>query len=267
MVSVIATISRRMAHSGTPIQPFPNALASDQHSTETNDDALFNLDLLHLKPEHRVWFGVVNLAVRNFMNGLDPSHTYQYTRRLVSNAIRILDKEKKHHEWARRIDPVIIWVACMTSAVGASEHETDNWDYDQIDIIDDFLKPLGCPLHIRRQAAHLAARVSATAKSSNQDDMDAFAREYPPFRVIHDARRLDELGAIGMSRLILNHDMSESPRWAVIQSNVRLLEDRFAHYSRLMLTDSGRKMAEQRYKWMVEGFLGQWKRETDTSNV
>jgi uncharacterized protein len=231
------------------------------------DSPLFDLDLLGIKPEDRTWFTAVNIAVRTFMNNLDASHNYQHTRRVVSNAMYLFVKEKKHHEWARTLDPAVIWVACMTHDVGDAKYKADGEVRDQNDVIDDFLKELECPLPIRRQAAYLAARVSFTAELRDEEGIAGFAEEYPAFRIIQDADRLDGLGAVGVSRLFLYGGINEIRRQGLIDSGIELIEDRFSHYPRLMKTDTGKKMAEERYKWMVDNFVVRWRHETDISNV
>jgi HD superfamily phosphodiesterase len=236
-------------------------------STLKTDCPLLDLDRLAIPLKDRVWFTTVNIAVRRFTNNLDASHNYQHIRRVVSNALVILEKEKKHHIWARTLDPMIIWVACMTHHVGHVKYRSTDGEHDQATVIDEFLKENGCPLPVRRQAAYLAARVSFTAEMSDEEEVKAFATEYPAFRIVQDADRLDGLGAVGISRLFVHGGIDQTGRRSLFDSGVRLVEGRLSHYLRLMKTESGRKMTEERYKWMVEEFVGTWKTETDTSNI
>jgi uncharacterized protein len=250
----------------------PNTPTSSQSivglvSTLETDYALLDMDLLGIKPEDRKWFTTVNVAVRTFMSNLDASHNYQHIRRVVSNAMYLLVKEKRHHEWARRLDPVVVWVACMTHDVGDAKYMAEGKMRDHNDIIDDFLKELECPLPIRRQAAYLAAHVSFTAELQDEEGIAGFAEEYPAFRIIQDADRLDGLGAVGVGRLFLYGGVHEIRRQGLIDSGIDLIEERFVHYPRLMKTDTGKKIAEERYQWMVDNFAARWREETDTFNV
>jgi uncharacterized protein len=235
-------------------------------STLENDYPLFDMDLLGIKPADRAWFTAVNIAVRKFMNNLDASHNYQHIRRVVSNAMYLV-KEKRHHKWARTLDPVLVWVACMTHDIGDAKYKEPGESRDQNDIIDDFLEALDCPLPIRRQAAYLAARVSFTAELADEEGISGFAEEYPAVRIIQDANRLDGLGAVGVSRLFLYGGVNEIRRQSLIDSGIELIEERFVHYPRLMKTNTGRQLAKKRYEWMVEDFVVRWRDETDTSNV
>jgi uncharacterized protein len=250
----------------------PNTPTSGQSivgfvSTVEKDYPLFDLDLLGIKPEDRKWFIAVNIAVRTIMNNLDASHNYQHIRRVVSNAMYLLVKEKRNQEWARTLDPVVVWVACMTHDVGDAKYMEPGETRDQNDVIDDFLEALDCPLPIRRQAAYLAARVSFTNELRDEEKIAGFAEEYPAFRIIQDADRLDGLGAVGVSRLFLYGGVNEIRRQGLIDTGIELIEDRFVHYPRLMKTDTGKKIAEERYMWMVDNFAARWRKEIDTSNV
>jgi uncharacterized protein len=253
-------------------KPLPNiptsglSIAAQIDALET-DYPLFDMNLLGVAPSDRKWFTAVDIAIRTFMNNLDASHNYQHIRRVVSNAEYLLVKEKKHREWARTLDPVVIWVACMTHDVGDAKYKVEDETRDQNDIIDDFLKGCGCPLPIRRQAAYLAARVSFTLELQDEEGIAGFAEEYPAFRIIQDADRLDGLGAVGVSRLFVYGGANEIRRQGMIDSGIKLIEERFSHYPRLMKTETGKKMAEERYKWMVEEFVARWHDATDTSNV
>jgi uncharacterized protein len=270
------TMDARTPNKTLPRSPLDKTLPNTPNSghsiasiinTLEADYPLFDLDLLGIKPADRKWFTVVNIAVREFMNALDASHNYQHIRRVVSNAMYLLVKEKKHHEWARTLDPMVIWVACMTHDVGDAKYRVEGETRDQNDIIDDFLRELDCPLPIRRQAAYLAARVSFTAELRDEKEIAGFADEYPAFRIVQDADRLDGLGAVGVSRLFLYGGVNEVRRQGLIDSGIELIENRFSHYPRLMKTETSRKMAEERYKWMVDNFADRWRDETDTSNV
>jgi uncharacterized protein len=258
-----------MSHLDKTLPNTPTSALSDTglSSTFETDNPLFDMDLLAILPRDRAWFIAVNMAVRTFRNSLDASHNYQHIRRVVSNAMYLLVKEKQHHEWARSLDPVVVWVACMTHDIGDAKYKKVGEIRDQNDIIDDFLEALDCPLPIRRQASYLAARVSFTTELADEEGIKGFADGHPAFRIVQDADRLDGLGAIGVSRLFVYGGVNEERRRGLIDSGIRLIEERFVNYRRLMKTDTGKKMAEDRYKWMMEEFVGRWRDETDTSNV
>ncbi|EUC44158.1 hypothetical protein COCMIDRAFT_49237, partial [Bipolaris oryzae ATCC 44560] len=108
------------------------------------DVPLFNLDLLNIKPADRQWFMDVNIAVRELANSPDNPKDYSYIRRVVSNAAHILNDEVKHYEWARKLDPLIIWVSCMVHTVSRQLYRAAEKSCDPLDVIDEFLKSYIC---------------------------------------------------------------------------------------------------------------------------
>lgn len=137
----------------------------------------------------------------------------------------------------------------MTYDIGDTKYKVEGEQPNQSDIVDDYLKPLGCPLRIRRQAAFLGPRVSFTAEMSNEAGVKAFADENPALRIVQDADRIDGLGAVGVSRLFVYGGVDEVRRMGLIDSGIELIEGRLRHYSRLMKTGTGREVAEERYRW------------------
>lgn len=227
---------------------------------------LLNLDLLNIKPEDRQWFTDVNIAVRDLSNGSE-NQNYGHIRRIVSNAAHILDKEIKHHEWARKLDPLIIWVSCMVHSVSSQLLRAAEKPCDQLDVIDYFLKSYGCPLPIRRQVAFITTRVTVEIQLYDVSLMKVFSDEYPAHRVIQDAHMLAEMGAIGIIRFYTFYGRLPPESWDSTEKVSKLIKDYLSQYVQAMRTETGRKMAEERLKWMKEEFLHQWSREADTSNV
>ncbi|KAG9194953.1 hypothetical protein G6011_00073 [Alternaria panax] len=228
---------------------------------------LFNMDALGIKPKDREWFTAVNLAVRTHMNKLDASHNYEHIRRVVSNAAYILEEEKKQHQWARDLDHTAIWITCMTHDIGDKKYGTKGGQSCHMITVRNFLNSLGCSSDICMEASLLAPRVSFTAEMLDEAHVGYVADEWPTLRIVQDADRLDGLGAIGVGRLFVYGGANKARRQGSIDSGIELIEQRFKHYSRLMKTETGRKMAEERYKWMVEDFVRRWKVEANTSNV
>lgn len=224
------------------------------------EEPVFDLDLLGIKESDREWFRTANIAIRDLLNRPGSKYNYQHLRRIMSNAANILENEKKHHQWARQVDPMVVWTACLVRVVG---EERALRKEEMLDTMEKFLNSFYCPTSICRQAAFLADKIDAGA---DEDSTKLFAFKYPAFRIIEDAHRLDDLGAIG----IINHMMwfGEDRRYQNLSPwDVKVFEEVFDAYPGTMKTDTGRKMAEERYKFMTEQFLTHWKLETDTSNV
>lgn len=257
----MSTLNQWLSNRVSTHSPQSNSV-EDTHDALTilSDDPLFDLAALSVPLLDHSWFVAVNTAIRNYSSTLDASHDYQHVRRVVANAHLLLAKEKKKHKWARNIDPVVVWVACMTLHIGIEQYDYNGDTDDQAAMVDDFLKRYGCPLPVRRQASYFATHVFFELEMANLRETAEFTAEYPAFRIIQDADRLDALGAVGVGRLLVCGE--EGTRGGIMA-----IEEQLAMYPDLMKTETGRKIVEERYAWMAKEFLGTWKAETDTSSI
>jgi uncharacterized protein len=230
---------------------------------------LLDLDLLAVKDEDRKWFRDVNIAVRDIMNGpkYDVSHNYQHARRVVANGKYILEQESKRHQWARDIDPLTVYLGCLVHDIGDRKYREADEERDQCAIVADFLIEHGVPGLTSRLVAHLVSHVSFTLELHSPEAIAVVAKEYPAFRIIQDADRLDGLGTIGVARMLIYRGVDDKLRHESIDSDIDLVEGRFSHYPELMKTKTGRKIAKKRYQWMVDVWLPQFRKETVVRSV
>jgi len=222
------------------------------------------LSVFDIKIEDDLWFREVNTAVRKILNGpkYDVSRNYQHARRVVENGKYILEREAKQHQWARDIDPLVVYLGCLVHDIGNRKCKDPGQARDQETIIDTFLAEYGCPSLIRREVAHLASHVSFTLETHSPALVADIARDHPAFRIIQDAVRLDGLGTIGVTRMLISRGVDEKLRHESIDSDVALIEGKFSHYPELMKTETGKRIAEKRYKWMVDVWMRQFWKET-----
>lgn len=264
-LSMAKALFRKPVNTTLAITPHP--ISSPTSPTYDRDYPLFNMDALRIPHHHRTWFTALNFSIRTFMNTLDASHNYQHIRRVVSIAHHILDAEPTSQIWTRAIDPIIVWVACMTHDVGDPKYREPDDTRGQEEVILEFLTTLQCPADIAREAAKVAAAVSFSAELRDPDAVLQFAALHPALRVVQDADRIDALGAVGMGRCFVFGGVNEVRRHGLLESGIALVEQRFGLYVGLMKTEVGRKMAEERYRWMADDFARKWREEADTSNV
>ncbi|KAI0575673.1 hypothetical protein TUN199_09139 [Pyrenophora tritici-repentis] len=243
--STPAKVNMSLLDKALPALPTSRPVTLETEAVK-NDYSLFDMDKLAIEPEHRQWFAAINISIRRFGETMNPSHDYQHVCRIVSNAATILHKESECNEWARSIDPLSIWVACMIHDVSNDIYQDAGETWSQIDIIDAFLEPLGCPAAIRYQAAQLIAKVPYTMEIADEEGVKAFADENHAFCIFQDAVRLEGLGAVGVSRFPPYGDGNNVRSDELIGNWIRPVEERFAHYPRMMKTETGREMAEER---------------------
>jgi len=246
-------------------------ISSPSSPPYNRDYPLFNMDALRIPPRHRPWFAALNLSIRTVMNTLDASHNYQHIRRVVSIAHRILETEADPASptaaWACAIDPTVLWVACMTHDIGDAKYRAQGDTRTQEDVVLEFLATHNCPGDIMREVAKAAAGVSFSAELRDRAAVQRLAALHPALRIVQDADRVDALGAVGVGRCFVFGGVMEARRYGLIESGIRLMEERFAVYGGLMKTETGRRMAEERYNWMIGEFVTRWRKEADTSNV
>jgi uncharacterized protein len=211
----------------------------------------------------------INVAIRKIMNGppYDASHNYQHARRVVDNGIKTLKPESEAHQWARDIDPLVVILGCLVHDIGNRKYRDTNETHDQEHVLLEFLAGFECPDALWWTAALLSASVLFTLEREDPELVADIARDHPAFRIIQDADRLDELGAIGITQMNMYYCARGMYRNGSIDQHLELIEVHFSHYPGLMKTEAGRKEAEEGYGWMVDVWKKQFLGETEFSNV
>ncbi|KAF2031689.1 hypothetical protein EK21DRAFT_62746 [Setomelanomma holmii] len=186
------------------------------------------------------------------MNGpkFDVSHNYQHARR------------SKRHQWSRDIDPIIVHLGCLVHDIGNPRYVQQGELRDEKTIIFNFLVEQDVPVVIACQVACLCGHISHNLEMHDQEAVANVAKENPAFSIIQDAVRLDDLGTIGVTRILIDRGVDETLRHESIDSDVALIDGRLSHYPTSMKTETGKKIAEKRYAWMIDVWLPQFWKET-----
>ncbi|KAH6868213.1 hypothetical protein BKA58DRAFT_402608 [Alternaria rosae] len=89
----------------------------------------------------------------------------------------------------------------------------------------------------------------------------------PIHRILRDAYHLQWLGAAGVGHSFHFGGIDEVEREKGVDVSVEIFRLVNGGYIKLMTTETGAKVAEERYKWVVEEFVKKWDEEADTENV
>lgn len=240
------------------------------------DTRLLNADFFNIAEDDLTWFHKVNLAVRLEMAKLSTAHDYMHIQRVTVSAYTLY-LDDKHHPWARDIDARTVVVAAMVHGIGSIKYaegiaaknsgsvshgrdSSDTVQHAQHDLLFNFLRHLDCPPDVAGPAALIASLVSFTRETRDRGKIQDHCEAYPALRFVQDADRLDELGCVGIARLVAGGGWGAAHGDETILSIVHRIDTRLVHYVGLMKTKGGRKEAEKRWAQMLEfreGLVGQ----------
>lgn len=255
-----------------------NSLVADQAlRSSDNDDGPIDREHQLLDPEkleipikHHEMFQGINKAVMEYFSGLVHSDLadYKHVQRVVMLAHKIYE-EHKDNDWARDLDKCVLYIACMVHLVGDPKYhireQGDERDHD--DIIRDFLKANNCKdPRIYSQAAFVAVRVSLTREVAEPEQVKVDTEDCPTLRIVQDAVRIDDLGAIGISKCFALISTLEEYHRGAAPNPMGLHFESLQKYLELMKTDKGFALAKERLAFM-EKFRKHWVEETDCVSV
>jgi len=241
--------------------------------TYSRTDRLINLSALlsdqplSPNPYQREWFSRVNVAVRKHLDDQGIlSHDYEHVLRVTMNTQRLWLAEK-HHTWARDVDVMAMYTAALVCCIGEEEKErhvspiptltemeAEKEQDRQCNAIRDFLNGLKVPPQVAGPASYTASFLSLPRERANPEALDVAMKDLPALKIVQDALRLDSLGAMGIVRAA-NYASEETAL-----GMLKLVDERFVHYLRLMKTKTGKKEAEKAWTFMqefTEGLLEQ----------
>jgi uncharacterized protein len=199
-------------------------------------------------------------VVEEIYNQFDASHDFAHIERVLKNAEEILQTESSANQQVVRLAVLL--------------HDIDDAKY-QMDgqaTASEILHTIGSDTDLSHQV--LACIESVSFSGGNAKDITSIEGA-----IVRDADRLDAIGAIGIARTFAFggargrklYDKSETARGNMSEAEYRGKEtasvthfyEKLLLLKDLMVTEKGKRLAEQRHDYMV-GFLKQLDREIGT---
>ena len=180
----------------------------------------------------------------------DSSHDFEHVKRVVKNALFILDKEK-----------AILKFSTFTVIAGALLHDIEDKKYvssSESGPIRTFLigRGLSEPDAVSMQL--LVDGVSWSSETKDPKRVERLINEIPELAIVQDADRLDAIGAIGIGRAFafgaakVNRGLDETIK--------HIYPEKLYKLERTMKTKTGKVMAAERTRRLHE-FVAWWEDE------
>ena len=180
----------------------------------------------------------------------DSSHDFEHVKRVVKNALFIVEKEKAK-----------LSLSTFTVIAGALLHDVEDKKYvssTEAAPIKTFL--LNCGIS-DDEAVSLQLLVEGVSWSSEMKDpqrVEQLIKEIPELAAVQDADRLDAIGAIGIGRAFA-FGTAKGNR-GLDQTIKHIYPDKLYKLERTMKTETGRILAAERTRRLHE-FVTWWQEE------
>lgn len=189
----------------------------------------------------------------------DASHDMDHIDRVMKNAEKILQTEPAADELTVRLAVLL--------------HDVEDAKYADLTQMktEDILHAIGAQKELADRVLSAIGSVSFSGGNSNEITSVEGA-------IVRDADRLDAIGAVGIARAFafggargrklydaeeeIREDMTESEYRLKETSTVTHFHEKLLLLKDLMVTDEGKRLAEERHQFMME-FLDQLQKEID----
>jgi uncharacterized protein len=192
--------------------------------------------------------------VKEYLSGYDSGHDWWHIARVRGMAVHI-------HEAERKGNRTIIELGSLMHDLGDSKFKKKN-DPDPGEVISEFLYGLG----IDNEQITEVVRINRYISFSSHEKISKMSDE---FMIVQDADRLDAIGAIGIARAFSYGGFRNNPIYIPDEislggskSTIGHFHDKLLKLKDMMNTPTGRKIAEERHRYIEEylkRFLGELK--------
>ncbi|OAP61993.1 hypothetical protein AYL99_04196 [Fonsecaea erecta] len=188
----------------------------------------------------------------------DASHDFQHVRRVLGNALTILEKEEEE-----RKQKALPALNPLSVILGALLHDVEDKKY--VDVTTDGQKmtlqkaviEAGMSQSYAEHVQLLVEGVSYSSEIKNPQHVKDLIDIIPELGIVQDADRLDAIGAIGIARCFT---FGGAKGARSLQDSIQHFEDKLLKLEGMMKTEAGKAMAKERSDRIRE-FMKWWKDE------
>ncbi|KAH0841605.1 hypothetical protein AYO21_01162 [Fonsecaea monophora] len=194
----------------------------------------------------------------------DASHDFRHVRRVLSNALMILEKEEEE-----RKQKALPALNPLSVILGALLHDVEDKKY--VDVTTDQQKmtlqkaviDAGMPHSYAEHIQLLVEGVSYSSEIKNPQNVKNLIDIIPELAIVQDADRLDAIGAIGIARCFT---FGGAKGARSLQDSIQHFEDKLLKLEGMMKTETGKAMAKERSDRIRE-FMEWWKDEVGATDT
>ncbi|KIW99130.1 uncharacterized protein Z519_00793 [Cladophialophora bantiana CBS 173.52] len=194
----------------------------------------------------------------------DASHDFNHVRRVLSNALTILEKEEEE-----RKQKALPALNPLSVILGALLHDVEDKKY--VDVTTDQQKlslrkavvEAGMPDSYAEHIQLLVEGVSYSSEVKNPRHVRDLIDAIPELAIVQDADRLDAIGAIGIARCFT---FGGAKGARSLQDSIQHFEDKLLKLEAMMKTETGKAMAKERSSRIRE-FVGWWNDEVGATGT
>ncbi|KAK5552906.1 hypothetical protein LTR46_008981 [Exophiala xenobiotica] len=178
----------------------------------------------------------------------DASHDFDHVRRVVNNALAILENEEEGRK--RRALPAL---NPLNVILGALLHDVEDKKYITSDSKESPLAKAildaGMSEEYAEQLQLLVESVSYSSEIKNPQRVHDLLEVIPELAIVQDADRLDAIGAIGIGRCFTFGGAKGARSLA---NSIQHFDDKLLKLEAMMKTESGKAMAAERSRRIRE---------------
>ncbi|KIW29920.1 uncharacterized protein PV07_05705 [Cladophialophora immunda] len=194
----------------------------------------------------------------------DASHDFKHVRRVLGNALTILEKEEEE-----RKQKALPALNPLSVILGALLHDVEDKKY--VDVRTDQQKmslqkaviEAGMPHSYAEHIQLLVEGVSYSSEVKNPQHVKNLIDVIPELAIVQDADRLDAIGAIGIARCFT---FGGAKGARSLQESIQHFEDKLLKLEGMMKTETGKAMAKERSDRIRE-FMEWWKDEAGATGT
>ena len=195
----------------------------------------------------------IKKEIKTYFEGINPCHEFSHTERVLNLALRIGKKENADLE--------VIKYSALLHDIGRKEQDESNGRVDHAEIGAELAKEILKKYNFDEDRIKEIAHCIKTHRFRGNN-----IPKSKEAKILYDADKLDSIGAIGIGRAFSfsgsigsyvhnqNIDINKTEPYTKDDCAYREFLIKLMNVKDKMLTDEGRKIAEERHKYMLDFF-------------